>query len=295
MKPGDKFTVGDKEYTLKDAIERAGLQLETFFNENETDHNGSFEYELPGDDGETAYGTIHYKAINGVVDPNSLEGSYEYEGNAKVDDDYATQMIQPGGEEHEEALKAAQEDYDYVADRMRSKFGTESNGESVSEDAGDEIAKDKEHNRELDRIKHLSGLGEGAGFNEEDAYDNDRYIIKNGKATIDNSNTPDKKNHVYADSKAEAEKEAKRKGIKEDLSKGDPVSSPMDLLGGYVVKFASKNGYSGKRYYRSEKDAKEFLAKLKADGGNGILTRNEGYKEELADKELSEILNLASI
>jgi len=143
MKPGDKFTVGDKEYTLKDAIERAGLQLETFFNENETDHNGSFEYELPGDDGETAYGTIHYKAINGVVDPNSLEGSYEYEGNARVDDDYATQMIQPGGEEHEEALKAAQEDYDYVADRMRSKFE-----QPESED-----------NNELDRIKELSNIG----------------------------------------------------------------------------------------------------------------------------------------
>jgi hypothetical protein len=34
---------------------------------------------------------------------------------------------------------------------------------------------------------------------EEDAYDNDRFIIKNGKATVDNSNTPDKKDHVHAD------------------------------------------------------------------------------------------------
>jgi len=93
-------------------------------NENpETDHEGSFEYELSGDDGETAYGTIHYKAVNGVVDPNSLQGEYEYEGNARVDSEYATQMIQPGGDEHEEALKAAQEDYDYEAQRMQSKFG----------------------------------------------------------------------------------------------------------------------------------------------------------------------------
>jgi hypothetical protein len=30
MKPGDKFKVGDKEYTLKDAIELAGMQLEDF-------------------------------------------------------------------------------------------------------------------------------------------------------------------------------------------------------------------------------------------------------------------------
>lgn len=94
-------------------------------NENETDYEGSMDYELSGDDGEVAHGTIHYKAINGVVDPNSLEGSYEYDGNHKVDDEYANQMIQPGGEEHEEALKAAQEDYEYEAGRMKSKFGME--------------------------------------------------------------------------------------------------------------------------------------------------------------------------
>jgi len=94
-------------------------------NENETDYEGSMDYELSGDDGEVAHGTIHYKAINGVVDPKSLEGSYEYDGNHKVDDEYANQMIQPGGEEHEEALKAAQEDYEYEAGRMKSKFGME--------------------------------------------------------------------------------------------------------------------------------------------------------------------------
>ena len=96
-------------------------------NENpETDYEGSMDYELSGDDGEMAYGTIHYKAINGVVDPNSLQGSYEYDGNHKIDDDVADEMIKPGGEEHEEALKAAQEDYDYESDRMRSKFGEDS-------------------------------------------------------------------------------------------------------------------------------------------------------------------------
>ena len=35
MKPGDKFEVGGKEYTLKDAIEQAGMQLEEFFSEAE--------------------------------------------------------------------------------------------------------------------------------------------------------------------------------------------------------------------------------------------------------------------
>jgi hypothetical protein len=35
MKSGDKFKVGDKEYTLKDAIELAGLDLSEFYSEDE--------------------------------------------------------------------------------------------------------------------------------------------------------------------------------------------------------------------------------------------------------------------
>ena len=111
---------GDKTEPMKSAAKEKEVK------ENpETDYEGSFEYELYGDDGESAYGTIHYKAINGVVDPKSLSGEYEYDGNHKIDDDLATQMVQPGGDEHEEALKAAQEDYDYEAERMRSKSGEE--------------------------------------------------------------------------------------------------------------------------------------------------------------------------
>jgi hypothetical protein len=94
-------------------------------NENETDYEGSMDYELSGDDGEMAHGTIHYKAIDGKVDPNSLKGEYTYDGNHKIDDDTADEMIKPGGAEHEEALKAAQEDYDFESDRMKSKFGME--------------------------------------------------------------------------------------------------------------------------------------------------------------------------
>ena len=103
-------------------------------NENETDYEGSMDYELSGDDGETAYGTIHYKAINGVVDPNSLKGEYTYDGNHKIDDDTADEMIKPGGAEHEEALKAAQEDYDFESDRMKSKMGAEDQDEKAFTD-----------------------------------------------------------------------------------------------------------------------------------------------------------------
>jgi len=103
-------------------------------NENETDYEGSMDYELSGDDGEMAYGTIHYKAINGKVDPNSLKGEYTYDGNHKIDDDTADEMIKPGGAEHEEALKAAQEDYDFESDRMKSKMGAEDQDEKAFTD-----------------------------------------------------------------------------------------------------------------------------------------------------------------
>jgi hypothetical protein len=120
-------------------------------NENpETDQEMSMDYEFTGDDGEMAYGTLHYKVVNGKVDPNSLRGESEYEGNAKVDDEFATQMVQPGGPEHEEALDAAQDDYDYEAQRMQSKFG---------EDAGENIAKMAQNMTKDEFMSHADELG----------------------------------------------------------------------------------------------------------------------------------------
>jgi phage-related tail protein len=43
MKAGDKFKVGDQEYTLKDAIELAGLQLEDFYSEEEQAYDNQIE------------------------------------------------------------------------------------------------------------------------------------------------------------------------------------------------------------------------------------------------------------
>jgi phage-related tail protein len=43
MKAGDKFKVGDQEYTLKDAIEMAGLKLEEFFSEEEMAYDNQIE------------------------------------------------------------------------------------------------------------------------------------------------------------------------------------------------------------------------------------------------------------
>jgi hypothetical protein len=147
-------------------------------NENpETDYEGSMDYELSGDDGEMAYGTIHYKAINGVVDPNSLQGSYEYDGNHKIDDDVADEMIKPGGEEHEEALKAAQEDYDYEVGRMKSKFEGNQFAQAVQKakaagmKAGDKFKVGDQEYTLKDAIE-LAGLQlEDFYSEEEQAYD----------------------------------------------------------------------------------------------------------------------------
>ena len=51
MKAGDKFKVGDKEYTLKDAIELAGLKLEEFFSEEETEVKESLNEDKKEDSG----------------------------------------------------------------------------------------------------------------------------------------------------------------------------------------------------------------------------------------------------
>ena len=108
------------EYLHKnfDALRKGEVQKEN----PETDQDISMDYEFTGDDGEMAYGTLHYKVVNGKVDPNSLRGESEYNGNHKVDDEFATDMVKPGGSDHEDALQAAQDDYDYESDRMRSKF-----------------------------------------------------------------------------------------------------------------------------------------------------------------------------
>ena len=174
-----RMKAGDERYT--DKTEGMGG-----VNENpETDYEGSMDYELSGDDGEMAYGTIHYKAINGVVDPNSLQGSYEYDGNHKIDNDVADEMIKPGGEEHEEALKAAQEDYDYEVGRMKSKFEGNQFAQAVNKakaagmKAGDKFKVGDQEYTLKDAIE-LAGLQlEDFYSEEEQAYDTQIDRIKN--------------------------------------------------------------------------------------------------------------------
>ena len=102
---------------MRDLLEKLKLL------ENEDTYQGEVQdFEFTGDDGETGFGTLYYTAINGKVDPNSLKGEAEGDGNNKLDDELATAVVQPDGPDHEYAMDAAQEDYDEVSRRMMSKF-----------------------------------------------------------------------------------------------------------------------------------------------------------------------------
>ena len=90
-------------------ISETTLDLDDVVKEDEEEYET--EYEYIGDDGEQAMGYLFYKVVNGKVDPNSLRGESEYDGNAKVDDEFATYMVAPGGSDHENAIEIAQDDY----------------------------------------------------------------------------------------------------------------------------------------------------------------------------------------
>ena len=79
---------------------------------------GEMEWEYAGDDGEPGYGGVRYSVVvdheqnRAFVDPKSLQGWCNGDGRNKLTDEWCTQMVQPGGELHDEALEAAQEDVD---------------------------------------------------------------------------------------------------------------------------------------------------------------------------------------
>lgn len=79
---------------------------------------GEMEWEFAGDDGEPGYGGVRYSVVvdheqnRAFVDPASLNAWCNGDGNNKLTDEWCTQMVQPGGELHDEALQAAQEDVD---------------------------------------------------------------------------------------------------------------------------------------------------------------------------------------
>ena len=85
---------------------------------------GEMEWEFVGDDGEPGYGGVRYTVVvdkeqnKAFVDPKSLNAWCNGDGNNKLTDEWCTSMVQTGGELHNEALQAAQEDVDEVQQNL---------------------------------------------------------------------------------------------------------------------------------------------------------------------------------
>jgi len=120
---------------------------------------GLVDYMFTGDDGEELDGQVEYRATidqseeagyTVQVDPNSLQAVIDELSSqnmlAKISPDYADEMIQPGGEEHEQALAAAQEDAD--EELANADIGPYDHGEGPAESV----------DPELERIKKLAGI-----------------------------------------------------------------------------------------------------------------------------------------
>jgi hypothetical protein len=115
------------------------------------------EYMFTGDDGETGDGTITYEVVDGQVDPASLKGYCEGDGNNKLNDDWCTEMVQPGGYEHEEALAYAQEDY------AEQSAGNESVEEGAMSEIAIELAQvadDEDYDKLYDLLSDPGPVGQ---------------------------------------------------------------------------------------------------------------------------------------
>jgi len=93
-------------------------------------------FEFTGDDGETQTGTLYFTANvedgQVVVDPKSLRGESEPNYIAKIDDEIATVVVQPGGIDHEYALQDAQEEAEVIWSMRDDKYA---HGESVENES----------------------------------------------------------------------------------------------------------------------------------------------------------------
>ena len=120
---------------MRDLLDK--LQLLEGFMPKEME--GETEFEFTGDDGETGFGTLYYKAqikqsdehgYYAEVDPNSLRGEAEGDGNNKLDDELATAVVQSDGPDHEAAMDAAFED---AMDQIKNSDNKYSHGESIDD------------------------------------------------------------------------------------------------------------------------------------------------------------------
>ena len=131
---------------MRDLLDKL-KQLEEGFMPKEME--GETEFEFTGDDGETGFGTLYYKAqikqsdehgYYAEVDPTSLRGEAEGDGNNKLDDDLATAVVQSDGPDHEAAMDAA---FDDAMDQIKNA-DTDVPQESIADDSDEQTFEGEE-------------------------------------------------------------------------------------------------------------------------------------------------------
>jgi len=165
-------------------------------------------------------------------------------------------------------------------------------------------AEDRKTTYSINDITSIKGLRDNPfeSMREEDAYDNDRFIIKNGKATVDNSNTADNKDHVHApDAKIALQLHKQGKKVyKEELSSAQK-KLPAGLQKAIKDKEAKEDLVGGQKKLDKDKDgdldAKDFAAlrKDKTEDHDCDKTHpNESHKEYTTNKVAKEYMNMSA-
>ena len=213
---------------------------------------GLVDYTFIGDDGNELEAQVQYRATidqseeagySAEVDPNSLQAVIDEISSqnslARIDQDFADEMLQPGGAEHEEALKAAQEDAE--EDIANADISPYDHGEGPAESV----------NPEIQRIKELAGieeLDEGDAWNWPDSYLSDEGYDANFNTWLGGVNSERGQERISHPS----DPEYARRPENQNLSSEDQDAHKM---------FQSQM----KRYGQNVEQQRKLSAKLKAE------------------------------
>jgi hypothetical protein len=167
---------------------------------------------------------------------------------------------------------------------------------------GNQKVLDKNNNNKLDSQDFKILRGEKKAIKEEDAYDKDRYAVKNGKAVKDNPahmGSKDEPHHVWAKSADEALKKKMKEEI-ERVDEMDKSQTPPGRDGG--EQFAPGPKVSKKTIKAVQKDPAKHLSDLLAKEYANKKIKEEGvaegsinhsalgrHHEEMADQELRKV------
>ena len=146
---------------------------------------------------------------------------------------------------------------------------------------GNQKAIDKNHNGKVDGQDFAILRGEKKAIKEEDAYDKDRYAVKNGKAVKDNPahmGSKDEPHHVWAKSADEALKKKMKEEVELEEGKWNYPS--------YMTKKPDTDTEDEMRTsIRQKENRKAWRKEIKAKAHKDLMTGKSMKKEEVELEE----------